>query len=264
MAAPTPRTYVFLEGCRNLRDLGGYPAPGGRRVRRECLFRSDELCSLTQEDVDVLVDLGIQVVFDLRNDLERSRRPNRLPPGIEVLERRSPGSKEGRTTEEKIATGELPERDDKFMMAEYLDLLTRLSPELRMLLERAVDAPERPMLFHCAAGKDRTGIAAALLLGLLGVADETILDDYELTTAHAAPRRLQAMRPLLLEHCVSEEQVRPLLEVRRSVLAATLAHIYEQWGGFEGYAIEILGVTADLPERLRQSLLVPAEPECEI
>jgi protein tyrosine/serine phosphatase len=90
------------------------------------------------------------------------------------------------------------------------------------LLERAADAPARPLRFHCAAGKDRTGIASAVLLGVLGVSDE---------------------------------RIRPLLEARRPVLATVLRHVHERWGGFEGFAHNHLAVEADLPERLRAALL---------
>jgi protein-tyrosine phosphatase len=258
MDASLPQRRVLLEGCLNLRDLGGCRAADGRQVRAGCLFRSDELCALTTDDLKVIASLGIRVVFDLRNDLERSRRPNRLPPGIEVLERTSPGSGEGRKTEEAIAAGDVPDRDDVYMTSVYVDMLTRLAPELRILVERAAAALERPLLFHCAAGKDRTGVAAALLLGLLGVPDETILDDYELTTAYSAPHRLAALRPVLIEHQVPEERVRPLLEARRPVLASTLIHLYEQFGGFEKYAVDVLGVVPTLPEQLRENLLAPA------
>jgi protein-tyrosine phosphatase len=258
MVAPLPPRRVLLEGCLNLRDLGGWRAADGREVRGGCLFRSDELCRLTADDLELVASLGVRVVLDLRNDLERSRRPDRLPPGIELLERTSPGSGEGRTIEEAIADGDVPDRDDAYMTSVYVDLLTRLAPELRILLERAASALERPLLFHCVAGKDRTGIAAALLLGLLGVPDETILDDYELTTAYSAPHRLAALRPVLIEHRVPEERVRPLLEARRPVLASTLIHLYEQFGAFEHYAVEVLGVDPTLPEQLRETLLAPS------
>ena len=252
---------MILEGCFNLRSLGGYSARDTRQVREGCLFRSDELCALTTGDLQVLSNLGIRVVLDLRHDLERSRRPYLLPPGIEVLERLSPGGDDGRTIEEAIAEGDLPVPDDGYLATMYVDLLSRLAPELRILVERAALARERPLLFHCAVGKDRTGIAAALLLGLLGVPDEVILDEYELTTSQSTPRRLAALRPLLIENHVPEEQIRPLLEARRPVLASTLTHLYAQWGGFEQYATEALGVAPDLPERLREALLVPASTQ---
>src|SRR5256885_7649896 len=67
-----------------------------------------------------------------------------------------------------------------------IELLDRLAPELRIILDRAVDSPNRPLLFHCAAGKDRTGLTAAILLGLLGVPDDVILDDYERSEEHTS------------------------------------------------------------------------------
>jgi len=256
MSASLPERHVLLDGCLNLRDLGGYRSVDTRQVRARCLFRSDELCALTTDDLNVIAQLGIRVVFDLRNDFERSRRPNRLPPGVEVLERTSPGTGRGRTLEEAIAAGDVPDRDEAYMTAMYMDMLIRLAPELRIIVERAASAAERPLLFHCAAGKDRTGIAAALLLGLLRVPEQTILDDYELTTSYSAAHRLAALRPVLMGQNVPEERIRPLLEARRPVLASTLKHINEQFGGFEEYAAEVLGVDPTLPERIRKSLLV--------
>jgi protein-tyrosine phosphatase len=175
-----------------------------------------------------------------------------------VFERTSPSTSSGptHTTEEQIVLGLLPTPDDAQFAAVYVGLLERLAPELRVILERAVDAPDRPLLFHCAAGKDRTGIAAAVLLGLLGVPDEVILDDYELTSTCATPRRMQTMSKVMAEHGIPVERVRPLVEARRPVMAVTLLHLREQWDGFDGFAINQVGVAARLPDQLRNALLV--------
>ncbi|MHB1447502.1 MAG: tyrosine-protein phosphatase, partial [Acidimicrobiales bacterium] len=106
---------------------------------------------------------------------------------------------------------------------------------------------------------DRTGLTAAILLGLLGVPDEVILDDYELTNDHYTPGRLSALEPLLARHGVPEERVRFLLEARREVMGDTLRMLHDRWGGFDGYASEVLGLTPELPERLQSELLTPAE-----
>jgi protein-tyrosine phosphatase len=249
--------HVALEGCLNLRDLGGYETADGRRVRTGCLYRSDELHALTDADLDVVARLGIRVVVDLRNEQERVRRPSRLPAGVEVRERTSPWSGgELRTTEELIVAGELPVRDDESFTTVYIDLLERLAPELRTIIELATDAPDRPLLFHCAAGKDRTGIAAAVMLGLLGVPDPVILDDYELTSTYWGARRMEALADLMEEHAVGEERIRHFVEARRPVLEATLRHLHERWGGYEGYVSDRLAVAPDLPARLRSALLV--------
>ena len=250
--------HIPLEGNLNLRDIGGYDGDGGRVVRSGCLYRSDELHTLSDADLLTVGELGIKVVFDLRSEHERTSRPSRLPADVELLERSSPSLGDGGSTlEDQIALGELPDRDDDVFAGVYIDLLDRLAPELRTIVERAVDAPTRPLLFHCAAGKDRTGIVAALLLGLLGVADDVILDDYELTSTYYTPGRMEALADLMTEHGVADDELRPLLQARRPVLAAALHHIHAARGGFVGYAIDHLHVAADIPDRLRAALLAP-------
>ncbi len=225
--------HVLLEGCSNLRDIGGYGTGDGKYVRTGCVFRSDELHTLTDDDLAAVAALGIQVVFDLRNVDERSARPNRLPDGVELLERVTP-STQGSTpsTEEQIVGGVLPVADDEHFAAVYRQLLELLAPELRIILDRAVDAPTRPLLFHSAAGKDRTGIATAVLLGLLGVPEGVILDDYELTTRYFTARKLEALAGRMEEYGVTEARLRPLLEARRPVLAALLEHVRDRMGRF--------------------------------
>jgi protein-tyrosine phosphatase len=220
------------------------------------VYRSDELHALTDADLEVVAALGIRVVFDLRNADERDARPNRLPAGVEVLERTTPSTQgPARTTHEQIVRNELPLHDDVDFAGVYIRLLEVLAPELRIILERAVDAPSRPLLFHCVAGKDRTGISAAVLLGMLGVADDVILDDYELTTRYFTARKLASLAETMAEYDVTEERLRPLLEARRPVLAAMIEHVHDRWGGFDGYAVEHAGLGAEFPERLRASLL---------
>ena len=252
---------IALEGCLNLRDLGGYAVADGRVVRLGCLYRSADLCSLTDTDLEVFAALGISLVVDLRSAPERSSRPSRLPPGIDVHERPTASQRTGtaETLEAQIAAGTVPARDDDVFAEVYVRLLDEsLVPSLRDILESALDARTRAILFHCTAGKDRTGLAAAVVLGVLGVDEATIVADYELTEQHWAVPRLAALADLLAEHGVTEEQVRPFLEPRTEVFRRALAHVDDRWGGFGGYAVDHLGVDPSLPERLRAALLVPS------
>lgn len=256
-AARLAHRHVPLEGCLNFRDIGGYRTRDGREVRRRCLFRSSELCSLTDADRDTLKALGIRVVFDLRADAERAARPSRLPPGVVLEERATPSARTEppRTLEEEIAIGALPERDDDYLAAVYIRQLDGgLVTELRRILELALDAVDRPLLFHCAAGKDRTGLAAAVLLGVLGVPDDTIVEDYDLTTAHWAAPRLRALAAHLAEHGVDHERVRPLLEARTAVFQRAVKHLHDRFGSYDTYAIDCLGLPSEFPPRLRSAL----------
>lgn len=130
----------------------------------------------------------------------------------------------------------------------------RLAWELRRILELALESPTHPVLFHCAAGKDRTGLAAAVILGVLGVPDETIVADYNLSSIFWAQPRLKALKPHLDQHGVSEHRVRPFLEPRSAVLERALQHIHDRWCGFDAYATNCLGVAAGLPNELRSAL----------
>jgi len=251
-----PERHVLLEGCLNLRDLGGYETRDGRRVRFGCLFRSDELHALTDADLKAVGALGIRVVFDLRNVDERDARPNRLPPGVEVLERVTPSTGgDTKTTEQQIMQGLLPTPDDGEFAGVYIRLLDALAPELRIIIERAAEARHRPLLFHCAAGKDRTGITAAVLLGVLGVPDDAILDDFELTSTYFTPRKMDSLAARMAEYGITVERLRPLLEARRPVLAAMIEHVHDRWGGFDSYARNHVGVDGEVVERLRAGLL---------
>ena len=252
-------THIPLEGNFNLRDLGGYESTLGGTVKRGCLYRSDELCSLTDADMDVFRELGVQVVFDLRNDIERTLRPNRELPDVEVHVRETPpndSAAASHTLEEQIEKGLLPVPDDEEFGGVYVALLTYLAPELRRVVELAATAHERPLLFHCAAGKDRTGLASALLLGILGVPDETILDDYELTTQYFTPKRYETLAEIVERSPVDPDHVRTHLSARRPVLAKALTHLHDTWGTYDTFAIEALGVAKATPDQLRTSLLV--------
>ena len=247
--------HLPLEGCLNLRDLGGYLTSEEREVRWGCLYRSGELCTLTDADIEEVSRMGIEVVVDLRNEWERAARPDRLPPGVELIERMSPAALDrlDPTLEELIAAGDIPVKDDEYITGVYIDLLDRLVPEIRLILEMAVHATERPMLFHCAAGKDRTGIVAAVLLGVLGVPDETIIEDYELTTTHYGAHRMDTLAGLLAEHDIAPESVRHLVDARTPGLERAMRHLHERWGGFDGYATTAVGVSPDLPDRFARA-----------
>lgn len=251
--------HVELIGIFNLRDLGGYQTADGHTVKTGCLFRSDELHALTDADLEVVAGLGVGVIYDLRNQYERDLRPNPTLDGVVVHERQAPPQDtSGMSLEEKLIAGVAPaQASDEEFGDVYVRLLTYLGDELRHIVELAADATNNPLLFHCVAGKDRTGITAAILLGLLGVPDETILDDYELTTELWTPKRMEQLADLIAEHDLDADTLRLMVSARRPVLARALDHLHATWGTFDRYAIEALGVDPNLPDRLRRNLLAP-------
>lgn len=176
-AAPKPGRdrLVPLAGAMNFRDPGGCRTADGRTVRWGCVYRSDGLDQLTDADVELLAGRDIRLVCDLRNDREVTEAPSRLPDHPDLRRRRFPiGGDTGETASilELILAGDIREFGAKAMADLYIGVLEAAAGTFAEVVRLAADPANHPMVFHCTAGKDRTGVAAALLLGALGVGDE--------------------------------------------------------------------------------------------
>jgi protein-tyrosine phosphatase len=169
---------IRLEAGFNFRDLGGHETATGRRVRSGVLYRADTLHRLTATDLDVLRGLGLRTVVDLRTRTELERFGRAGLTDDEVAHHHLPMIDEIRSPEDR-AVEEAPTREQRGEL--YLRMLEAGGPAVADAL-RVLAAPEAlPAVFHCTAGKDRTGVLAALVLGQLGVPDEAIAEDYALT-----------------------------------------------------------------------------------
>ena len=255
-----PDRLVPLEGTLNFRDLGGYTGLDGRTVRWGLVFRSDALHELTDRDREVLREIGLRAVYDLRKGHEREKQPTALPDehghrDVHLPVDDDPMAGPGRDLMEQILDGSLPEADDAYVIDIYADVLLKGAEAYGRLLTHLTEEDGLPALFHCAAGKDRTGIAAALLLDVLGVDEETILDDYELTNVYRSNKRIEVLRPAIEAAGVDVEKVRPVLSARRPVMEATLRHLRDDHGGIEAYLLGPGRMDPATLERLRDLLL---------
>jgi protein-tyrosine phosphatase len=172
---------VALKGGHNFRDVGGYPAADGRNTAWGMVYRSGTMAELSDSDHALLARLGLRTICDFRSSGERNRQPSRLPDpaGFEIWSRDYETSTadlvDALTRPDATATG-----SRALMIEMYRDLAYEQVPGYRALFERLASGA-LPILFHCAAGKDRTGIAAALLLDMLGVPRDVVVEDYVLT-----------------------------------------------------------------------------------
>jgi protein-tyrosine phosphatase len=241
-----------LLGPTNFRDLGGYQGAGGARLGWGLVFRSDALV-LQAADLDAFADLGIRSVYDLRSDPERETTPNRLPAGdylVEVVSLVGDGSA-APVIETVLADGEA------FLADIYLHMLERSAIGFGRVLSGLADGARLPAVFHCAAGKDRTGMVAALLLSVLGVAEQDILDDYELTSRYRTAERVNAVVERLRgERGIAPEVAAGILRTPRWAMQAALAEIRHRYGGIEGYLTGPAAVAPSVPDALRKLLLV--------
>jgi hypothetical protein len=258
----TDARLVALEGSFNFRDLGGYPARDGRSVRWGRLFRSDALHELTPDDVGRLRELGLRTVIDLRTEreLERSGRGPLGPEGLAfhhlavVEEGRSVDPPSGGASVGESIAAPAPSGDD--LAERYLWYLEVGGGALARALTLLGSREDYPLVFHCAAGKDRTGVLAALVLEIVGVDREAIVADYVITA-----ERIQ----LILERWKAEpgfaERMAEVPPSRFSVEAPTmegfLDGVASRYGGARAWAIGA-GVPASTLDQMVELLLEPA------
>ena len=240
------RRDVPLQEGTNFRDLGGYPAADGKRVRWGRLFRSGHSAHLTDQDQAMVISLNIGVCCDFRRLDEQASAISRLCPSTRIVPLPiSPGSSNS-FFEQLRRQGGQPEEMAAFMVDINREFVRVYDEPYRQMFHELIALDERAFMFNCAAGKDRTGFAAALILSALGVSEEVILEDYLLTSRYY-PWEREMSRVI---HNYNEEAggnlnealVMPMLEVRPEYLAGAFATIDEDYGSVERYLEEALGV----------------------
>lgn len=237
-----------FDACFNFRDLGGYETKDGVTVKSGSVFRSDSLHRLTDTDLDVMTALGVATVIDMRStgDLQRQ---GRYPLADKIAYRHLPWYEDD-TRPFQLSRSNEPEPD--FARA-YLDLVVGCSAAVVTAFE-ALAQDDHAIVFHCVAGKDRTGIIAALLLSVLGVPDTAIVADYQLTDA--ASRRMRAWAERHDPDLVAEMDSTPpwVLRVPATTMETFLQLVREEYGSVE-QLVAHLGLGDQIIEELRSRLL---------
>ncbi len=239
----TPGLRIDLEGALNLRDLGGWPTLDGRSIRRGVAYRCDRLSQLTARDHETLSQLGIVTVIDFRHQAEVTEDPSLLWPSVRQHVEIPMAGKlaQEKTFLERAFDGELDGIDDDWVFETYVDMLRDHSDGFATAIRHVVD--DAPSLFHCTAGKDRTGLMAMLLLSVAGVDRELILEDFELSNTYRAEPRMAALAPIFAERGLNVEDFRPALGAPRPAMVKTLAWLDEHHQGPVGYLRAVAGMT---------------------
>lgn len=227
--AKTPR----LQGASNFRDIGGHLGLAGRKVRPGVLFRSDHLAALTPHDSDILHNLGLTRAIDFRGVRERTSQAYELSGVVQVSLPIEPTLVQH--VQMLLKDGNLLSTEDvcSMMQNTYRDFVTLHVKCLRSFFQLLLSTPS-PTVFHCTAGKDRTGFAAALLLAALGVERNAIMDDYLLTNE-------LYVRPVGFGRHIPPHISAVLWGVKPLFLDAAYSAI-DALGGMETYLSDIVGV----------------------
>lgn len=249
VANPLPRRIAF-EGVVNFRDLGGYRTAAGRCTAWGRVFRSDALYRLSPADLVTYAALGIRAVYDLRSDDERALHPNPMPSRHIPLESHVPRGEftDGSALREAIDA-------ERRLRDVYLAVLSTAGPLFGELYAGLAHDDGLPAVIHCAGGKDRTGLAAALLLSCLGVGRESVLDDYELTAHTLTAARHREILQRFVSVGMSQEAARAFLGTPRWVMAEALETIDKDYGGVEAYLRGPGALGTTTLEALRRLLL---------
>ena len=241
---------IELEEGFNFRDLGGYATANGGTTRWGAFFRADTMHLLTAADQAKLVEeYGLRTIIDLRRSGELEERPNvfALSSAVNYMHLNMIGDGE-------LESEPPPDEGAARIAWSYRTYLDQRHEAIRQILATMAAKEALPAMYHCAAGKDRTGVTAALLLGLAGVPEETIAEDYGLSARYLADkyRREREAEGEHMEGFTWEDYQRQICPPE--AMRLTLGHLQNRYGGIEAYMHEI-GLTDGEIDSLRSSMV---------
>lgn len=247
----------MIEGALNFRDVGGVRTRDGRVLRSGRVFRCGALDAVTEAGLAQLSALGLTVYFDLRSNIERQVKPARLPEvNAPRVVFRDHDRLTGSLYHELAQAGDGAGLARRRMLALYEELPYVHRQSYRMLFDELLGAPGAPLAFGCAAGKDRTGVGALLLLTALGVGDEDIERDYLASAGHFdALAEVFFVGPRGAMRQADRVRWEPILRTDADYLAAARRAIAHRNGSVEGYLQAELGIGPGEVDTLRAALL---------
>lgn len=265
--------HLRLPGTINFRDMGGYRTRNGGHVRSGRLFRAGHLAHAAPAACAAIATLGIGLVCDFRIDKERDEHPNQYADGHTPTAKHLPvwpvGTPGVDNTVAQLLRGQAdPQTALEDQCSGYREFVRDQSEQFAGLFRAVLEHTPQAVMMHCSAGKDRTGIAAALLLTVLGVSRSDVVDDYLLSReGHGARDQTQYYVDLYWEaHCSShdtapactKDDVHVLFSAQPEKLSAAFDEMEKVAGSVDGYIRDMLGVTDDMRRELRQRYIDPA------
>ena len=250
---------VALDGGINFRDLGGYQSRDGRHVKWGRLFRCGHLADLSDGDLSALQLMGVSKVHDFRRREEQARTPSRDIAADTIADYQVSIGSMSRFWD-VLSAGKLTALSShELVVNSYRECCEEIVPAYKRFMRAILDNARSASMFHCAAGKDRTGIAAALILTTLDVPRETIIEDYLLTLDHFDSEKLlliveQHLRDADVDHWQRDWLV-PYCSVHRDNIESFLKALDQRYGSVENYLHRALGFSPADCELMRRLLL---------
>ncbi|MBB5634439.1 protein-tyrosine phosphatase [Pedobacter cryoconitis] len=229
---------VAVKGATNFRDLGGYTTKQGKQVKWGKIYRSGEISKLTDADLVLLNQRHINFIVDFRGNDEVAKAKDRLPQGAEYLQLPAGSENLGNWMAQ---LGKLNSADSlmESFYGQTSHLKAKYKPFFQALLKQSDSSA---LLFHCTAGKDRTGIGAALLLYALGVPEETILDDYLLSNEFRKEENEKMVKGMV-KMGIKEQVAKDLAGVKKEYLMATYQAVLSEYGSMDSFLETEMGLS---------------------
>ena len=247
---------ILLDGTSNTRELGGYKTEDGRSLKWGVLYRSDKLSELTDADQEYLLELGIKRVIDFRSSEEKQNEPDQLPSTLKYIEMPIEADGAIRPKVEAILKGDLNEDVGAILVETNKEFISDFSGVYKGFIESLIENQE-PTLFHCTAGKDRAGFAAALVLLAVGVPEKIVIEDYMKTNKYTEETIQDYINKINLYSLgsVDAEILRPLLGVEERFIRAALDEIKQKYGSVENFIRDELKIRDESIVELKNFLL---------
>ncbi|GAB2536198.1 tyrosine-protein phosphatase [Gracilibacillus alcaliphilus] len=246
---------IQIEGAINFRDLGGYLTADGRRVKYGLLYRSGDLSQVTEQGKQHLKELGIRRICDFRGEMERHNHPDPVLADVDhvalslIQEEQIVDPRQQQKHVQELAENINPEQ----LLIEINRMMVDQESLLRQFIDLVLDTAQTPLVFHCTAGKDRTGIGGALILMTLGVSKELVIEDYLKTNQNA--HQLMRLNP----HPAKDEGMDDFLEgmmgAKVEYIGAFLDGIDKKYGAFDIFLEQGLGISAEQRNKLKDFYL---------
>ena len=245
-----------MDGAHNTRELGGYKTTDGKSVKWGMLYRSDKLSDISDTDQAYLQDLGIKKIIDFRSKEEKEEDPDIIPKGIDYIE--MPISVDGamRSKIEAVLKGETNKDVKSFLIDANKEFVSNYTDVYEDFLRNLIN-DDGPTLFHCTAGKDRAGFAAAITLIALGVSKEDVINDYMKTNQFTKERieEIIGQIELMTLYQTDAEILRPLLGVEREYIETAFQTAEEKYGSLENFIRDGLNISDEDIQKLRNKFI---------
>ncbi|MBW1868013.1 MAG: tyrosine-protein phosphatase [Deltaproteobacteria bacterium] len=255
---------ISVDGASNFRDFGGYPTTSGKMVRWRQLYRSAKLSGLTDMGIETFESLGIRIVIDLRRQEEIDKAPDLLPQGVDWQKITLKESTIGDVLAQALLDGDTSGLEFDKLVQSYADFYTSNVEKYGELLPLVMSSGNRPIDIHCAGGAGRTGFTVALIQLVLGVTEVGVMDDYLLTNEVIASDLQEAVE-YFLETIRTNTGQEPTEEDRENLtnfvtmhseyLQAALDRVVEEYGSFDNFIRDGIGITDEQRNAFRAALL---------